>query len=115
MFCLVGNESKESAKKLFEKENRENLKEEIGNLSEFFTTMVTLVDMNLNYLPEIIIVTFGKHQDVLNVLGVPFFDYDSQLDKKAWKLATKKVNFITQVRNPESSNAETYDKFMPPL
>lgn len=48
--------------------------------------------MNLEYLPEMIVVTFAKHKEVLKVLqrGIVY---------PHWEMAIRKIDFILPVRN----------------
>ena len=44
------------------------LRQEINSLYAYFSSLGEIVDLNLDYYPEIIVVTFTKHSDVLQAV-----------------------------------------------
>jgi|LauGreDrversion4_2_1035121.scaffolds.fasta_scaffold176742_1 hypothetical protein len=68
-----------------------------------------IVDLNLDYFPEMIIVTFASHRDVLRGLALeqpPLFE-----DK--WALVPSKIDFLCHVRNSERADDPPASKYLP--
>lgn len=86
-----------------------DLRRETTSLFNFFTERVgDIVDLNLDYFPEMIVVTFVQHQDVLKALsnrdphawrykGTSTLKNSKEM--REWNFSASKVDFICHVRN----------------
>jgi len=45
------------------------MRHEVKQLKNFFAAQGDIVDMNLDYFPDKIVVTYTKHSDVLKILN----------------------------------------------
>lgn len=60
--------------------------------------MGDVVDMNLDYFPDMIIVTFSKHQDVLKALEKSEISYENP-KSHLYTFKVEKITFELPVRN----------------
>jgi hypothetical protein len=44
------------------------LKQEINSMGNFFSEFGHIIDMNLDYFPEMIVVTYSRHSDVRKII-----------------------------------------------
>ena len=79
---------------------------------QFFSEFGDIVDLNLEYFPEMIIVTYTKHSDVLKIIDKKEFAY-SKVDQGHWIFRADKIDFVLPVRNCQYSKAGVAMKFMP--
>ena len=75
MFSFEKKEDQEKALSIIRNSIRNpiELEKEIEQMYNFFSKYGDIVDFNLEYFPEMIIVTFTKHADILKILKLQRF------------------------------------------
>lgn len=96
-----------------------DIRRETNELFKFFEKIGEIVDMNLDYFPDMIVVTFVRHQDVVNALA----DQEPMLFKggtllpskevRTLRLLKEKIDFTCPVRNCTMPDDLIPTKFMP--
>ena len=94
------------------------MKKEITSLYKYLGSKVgEIVDMNLDYFPDMIIATFVNHQDVLLSLEPKednFWTYIGELETRhKWALVPSKIDFTCHVRNCPKSEQPIAEKYLP--
>eukprot|EP00347_Sterkiella_histriomuscorum_P017341 403349755 len=112
---FTNNSQKESALKLVDKSIQDltDLRREIFNLFGFLSNFGDIVDLNLDYFPEQIIVTFTKHEVVRKLLQEKKLLYKSNSSGEQWEFGTSKIDFELPVRNCTSSSQTATNKYLP--
>ena len=104
-----------------------DLRREVNGLYNFFSERVgDVVDMNLDYFPEQIVVTFVRHQDVQRALsrysddvfafrfrGSTLFHPMGAKEFRDWTFEPSKVDFECQVRNCTLADDLPPNKYLP--
>jgi len=78
----------------------------------FFSEFGDVVDLNLDYFPELIAVTFSKHQDVVKTLAKKEVTYTTTLSK-SWVFNISKITFKLPVRNCSVADEAPPNKYLP--
>lgn len=89
-----------------------DMRREVNYLFEYLSGFGDIVDINFDYFPEQIIVTFSKHSDVLQLLQRQSITY-TNINGKNWKFNINKITFTQPVRNCNLADDSTPNKFMP--
>ena len=80
-----------------------DLRRETTALYKYFTEQIgEIVDLNLDYFPEMIVVTFLQNQVVQEAIKKKTYVYEKQTDVAShtnWTFEASKVNFTLTVRN----------------
>lgn len=89
----------------------DNMRKEIKDLYKFFSKLGDVIDMNLDFCKELIVVTFRKHTDVKQIIQTGRYFYKDD-PEAACEFLAQKIDFILPVRQfKESLTLE--EKFMP--
>ena len=68
----------------------------------------------MDYFPDILVITFTKHQDVLKILAKQSMTYQCvTLPSKEWKFKVSKIDFVLPVRNCNIADDQVPNKYMP--
>ena len=96
-------------------EGQEYIKREITKLYAYFAESVSedIVDLNLEYYPDYIIVTFLSYQDVQKALKRKVFKYQSSNFSQELTFEAMPVNFTVHVRNCNFPNDSPAIKYLP--
>jgi len=87
----------------------EGFAKETAALHQHFSQVYgEVVDMNLDYFPDMVIVTFARHRDVLRGLTIPPQAFDSR-----WTFVASKIDFTCHVRNSDRADDPPGEKFLP--
>jgi hypothetical protein len=76
---------------------------EVDNIFKHFSQYGDIVDLNLDYFPDFIAVTYAKHESVLKLLKAGEIFYNTST-KRGWVFIPSKINFMLPVRNCKSSS-----------
>lgn len=92
------------------------LRRETTSLYHYFQQEIgQLVDLNLDYFPEHIVVTFVNHTDVMKTLARKEFKFacTSVKEPKTWTFEATKIDFICHVRNCTLGDESPPNKYLP--
>lgn len=104
-----GPQQAEALETLHRKLQGEGFAKETAALHRHFSERYgDIVDMNLDYFPEMIIVTFALHRDVLRGLTLP-----PQVFEGRWTFVASKIDFTCHVRNSERADDPPGEKYLP--
>uniref|UniRef100_A0A7S3KWT4 Uncharacterized protein n=1 Tax=Euplotes crassus TaxID=5936 RepID=A0A7S3KWT4_EUPCR len=86
--------------------NHSNCSQEIPYLHNFFAKYGKIVDLNLEYMPSCFVVTYTRHENVLELLEKRSLDYMSNNNTRLM-LNINKMNFILPVRSGGSNHDDS--------
>lgn len=89
----------------------DNMRKEIKELHKFFSNMGDVIDLNLDYCKEFIVVTFRKHSDVRKIIQTKHYFYKEDPESKC-EFVAQKIEFILPVRQFKE-NLAIEEKFLP--
>uniref|UniRef100_A0A7S3N8K9 Uncharacterized protein n=1 Tax=Euplotes harpa TaxID=151035 RepID=A0A7S3N8K9_9SPIT len=78
--------------------NQNTAKQEIDYLTRFFNKHGDIVDLNLDYVPYCIVVTYTRHESVLRLIQSKTITYNSSTQDK-YLLSLHKMNFVLPIRS----------------
>lgn len=88
------------------------MRKEVNYMFEFLSEFGDIVDMNFDYFPERIIVTYSKHEHIRALLRRETLTY-STTKCRAWKFNLDKIRFVQPVRNCNFADDSTPIKYLP--
>lgn len=74
-------------------EDNTDMRREITHMFKYFSEFGDIVDLNLDYFPENVIITFAKHESVVRLLDKELIGYKNSQGKE-WKLQPQKIAIV---------------------
>jgi hypothetical protein len=105
-------------------EDNIDMRKEVCGLYSFFSKYGEIVDMNLDYFPDMIVITYGQHKDVLNLvqqqetpnqkeISSNLLTYKTMVTAKEWQFKVSKIDFVLPVRTCARDDDSPPNKYMP--
>ncbi|CDW77443.1 UNKNOWN [Stylonychia lemnae] len=110
----IPNDNQDEALKMIQHSFNDltDLRREIHQLFSYFSTLGDVVDMNLDYFPEMLIITYAKHPDAVKLIEKGEINYVS-VSQKEWVLKSQKMYFELPVRDSQNSALTATHKYLP--